>query len=55
MAFLRLALFPVALLAAPALAQDASPPEQVETAVSWDPEMWDLADSEFTPEAAWRL
>jgi len=55
MIFLRRALIPLAFLASPVLAQDAPPTEAAQNAPSWDPTLWDLTESEFAPEAAWRF
>ena len=55
MIFLRRALIPLAFLASPVLAQDAPLTEAAQNAPSWDPALWDLADSEFVPEADWRF
>lgn len=59
MPILRRAVLPIILLSSPLAAQDAAGEnglaEVAEPAASWDPALWDLADSEFAPEAAWRF
>ncbi|WP_379549551.1 M16 family metallopeptidase [Qipengyuania sp. DGS5-3] len=52
---------PLALLfSIPALAQDseaqpAAPAPETENPIGWDPAMWELEDSDFTPEPGWHF